>query len=78
VSVNITAIAPSSNGNIALFPGNESPPATSSINFAGGLTRANNAILSLATDASGTLAARAFLASGGQVDAVIDVNGFFR
>jgi hypothetical protein len=76
VSVNITAIAPSSNGNIALFPGNEPLPMTSSINFSGGLSRANNAVLSLA--ASGTLAARASLADGGQVDLVIDVNGFFQ
>jgi hypothetical protein len=78
VSVNITAIAPSSNGNIALFPGNEPLPMTSSINFTGGLSRANNAVLSLATDASGTLAARAFLGDGGQVDLVLDVNGFFK
>lgn len=78
VSINITAIAPTANGNITLFPGDIPAPATSSINFKGGLNRANNAIVSLATDASGTLAARAFLAGGGEVDLIIDVSGYFQ
>ncbi len=78
VSLNITAVAPPSSGFITLFPGDGSLPATSSINFPSGVTRSNNAILSLATDASGTLAAQASLAGGGQVHLVIDVNGYFR
>jgi uncharacterized repeat protein (TIGR01451 family) len=78
VSVNVTAVAPSSAGYIVLFPGNESVPAASSISFKSGSTRANNAILLLATDATGTLAAQASLAGGGQVHLVIDVYGFFK
>jgi hypothetical protein len=78
VSLNLTAVAPSSSGYIVLFPGNEPVPETSSISFKSGLTRANSAVLLLATDASGTLAAQASLAGGGQVHLVIDVNGFFK
>jgi uncharacterized repeat protein (TIGR01451 family) len=78
VSLNLTAVAPSSSGQIVLFPGNEPVPATSSVSFKSGSTRANSAVLLLATDASGTLAAQASLAGGGQVHLVIDVNGFFK
>jgi hypothetical protein len=78
VSFNMTAVAPSAAGFITLFPGNLPVPATSSINFLGGSTRTNNAILSLASDASGTLAAQAAVAGGGQVNLVLDVNGYFR
>lgn len=78
VSLNITAVTPSSSGFITLFPGDGSVPQTSSINFAMALTRSNNAILSLSTDASGTLAAQAFVGGGGAVHLVLDVNGFFR
>lgn len=78
VSLNLTAVGPSSNGSITLLPGDSSVPGTSSINFTSGSNRANNAILGLATDASGTLAARASLAGGGQVHLTLDVNGFFQ
>lgn len=78
VSLNVTAVAPPSNGYITLFPGDSSSPATSTINFKTGGTQANNAILPLATDASGTLAARSLLVSSGQVHMVLDVNGFFK
>lgn len=77
VSLNLTAVTPSASGFITLFPGDGALPATSSISFTGGSTRGNNAVLSLATDGTGTLAARALLAGGGQVDLIIDVNGFF-
>ncbi|HTQ81263.1 MAG TPA: right-handed parallel beta-helix repeat-containing protein, partial [Thermoanaerobaculia bacterium] len=78
VSVNMTAVAPSAAGFITLFPGNLPLPATSSINFPRGSTRTNNAILPLASDASGTLAAQAFLTGSGRVDLILDVNGYFR
>jgi hypothetical protein len=78
LSLNMTVVAPSAQGSITLFPGDGALPPTSSISFAAGSVRANNAVLALAADASGTLAAEAFLAGGGQVHLVVDVNGFFR
>jgi len=78
VSFNATAVAPGSGGYVTLFPGNAAVPSTSTINFAAGKTRANNAVLALATDASGTLAAQASLSGGGQVDLLVDVNGYLK
>jgi hypothetical protein len=78
VSLNITAVLPSAAGYITLLPGNGILPPTSTINFAGGSVRANNAVMELASDASGTLAGLVSLVSSGQVDVVLDVNGFFR
>lgn len=78
VSLNVTAIAPGSEGFVTLFPGNAPVPATSTLNLVPGKTRANNAVLALATDAAGTLAAQAFLAGGGEVDLLVDVNGYLK
>jgi hypothetical protein len=51
---------------------------TSVINFSTGQTRANNAIVGLATDGEGDLAARAFVGGGGTVHLVLDVDGYFQ
>jgi hypothetical protein len=52
-------------------------PATSSINFSAGGTRANNAITTLAADGSGNLVAFAFATGNGSVHLILDVNGYF-
>ena len=53
-------------------------PATSTINFSAGRTRANNAIATLAADGSGNLIAFGFVAGNGSVDLILDVNGYFQ
>ncbi len=73
VSLNVTAVNPTSGGYINLFPADRAQPATSTVNFTAGRVRANNAILGLSED--GRLAAS--VSSAGQVDLVIDVNGYF-
>jgi hypothetical protein len=77
VSVNITVVSPTGSGHITVFSGNASVPATSTLNYGNGQTRANNAVLLLSTDNLGTLAAQAVLTSG-QVHLLIDVNGYFK
>lgn len=77
VALNITIVGPTSNGNVALWPANQAKPGTSSINFAAGQIRANNGILSLATNGAGTLAAQSFLVDGGTVHLLLDVAGWF-
>src|SRR5436305_4112874 len=77
VSFNITVVTPTANGNVTLWPADLGKPATSVINFAAGANRANNAILQLATDGTGGLSAQSFLADGGTVQLVLDVNGYF-
>lgn len=79
VSVNVTVIDATGNGNVALFPGDAQATGSSAINFAAGAARANNAILALAHDGAGTLTARATVnASPGQVHLILDVNGYFQ
>ena len=69
VSLNVTAVTPSAAGNLTFFPG------TSTLNFATGKTRANNAIVRLASSSSGTLVFRN--SSATSVHVVIDVSGYF-
>jgi hypothetical protein len=77
VSINATDVNPTALGYITLFAGNASLPQTSTVSFGPGKTRANNAVLMLSTDDLGTLAAQALIPSG-QVDLIIDVNGYFK
>ena len=77
VAINVTAVSPSAAGRVTVFPGDAALPPTSTLNFPVGQTRANNAILQLAGDGSGRLAAVAVLPGGGTVDLVLDVVGWF-
>ncbi len=75
VSVNVTALVAPSTGRITLYRGDAiTAPTTSSINFPGLLTLANNAIVSLGGD--GTMSGLAVLSGGGTIDMAVDVNGF--
>ena len=60
-----------------LYPGDAAVPPTSTINFAGGQTRANNSIMGLSRDGLGTMTALAYLPVGNQVHLILDVNGYF-
>ena len=77
LSVNTTVTGETVQGNLLLFRGDISPgPLASSIDFSAGKTRANNGILDLASDGSGTF--RVFNHSTGTVHFILDVNGYFR
>jgi alpha-tubulin suppressor-like RCC1 family protein len=75
LSVNLTVTAPTAPGFLTLAPGGQPLPSTSTINYSAGQTRANNAILGLAPDGSGTLVVRN--SSLGAVQLIVDVNGYF-
>lgn len=77
VAVTVTVVNPTSHGNVNLFPGDLPAPTTSTINFAAGQTRANNAILGFSGDGTGSIRALATVAGGGQVHLVVDVTGYF-
>ena len=66
--------APSATGNLRLYPAGTTLPGVSSINYAAGQTRGNNAIASLNT--VGWLTVRCVQAAG-TVDLIVDVNGYF-
>ena len=78
VSVNVTVIDPAGPGNLALWPANQSKPGSSVLNFQAASNRANNAILTLATDGGGQISAQALATGGGTVHLLIDVNGYFQ
>jgi hypothetical protein len=78
VSANVTVANPTSSGNVALWPANQSAPGSSVLNFQTGSNRANNALVTLATDGSGAVNAQALVLGGGTVHLIIDVNGYFQ
>jgi len=77
ISANVTAVDATGTGNISLYPGNYPKPVTSTLHFTAGVSRANNAILPLASDGTGRLAAAATVSDSGTVNLLIDVNGYF-
>jgi serine protease len=78
VAINVVALFPTDRGNLQFYPGNLTGglTATASVNF-GTSNRANNAILRLATNGSGTLGLLPFVANSGQTHLVMDVLGYF-
>lgn len=77
ISANITVVNAPGIGHLTLFPGNASPPTSSTINFRPGLTRANNAVLMLASSGTGALTVQNN-ATTGATHVLIDVNGYFQ
>jgi hypothetical protein len=77
VALNITAVAPTMVGNLAVYPADYPQGLTNSVSFSAGVTQASFSVLPLSTDGNGQLAATAGMAAGGQVDLLIDVAGYF-
>lgn len=78
LAANVTVINPNGAGYAALYPGNYPQPVASTLNFTAGVTRANHAILPLATDGAGTLTALlSVAAANGSADLTVDVSGYF-
>lgn len=75
LAINLTAVQPAAAGYLQVYAGDTAPPPTSSINFAAGQIRANNAIVSLASDGTTTFKARA--ATSGALHFIVDVVGYF-
>jgi N-acetylneuraminic acid mutarotase len=76
VSVNLTAVGAAAAGYLTLFASDGSMPLPGSIYFTPGMTRANNAIVLLARDGSGTISV--YDGSTRAVHFVLDVNGYFQ
>ena len=77
LTVNVTVTGPGATGELRIFPGNgvsPNPPA-SAIFYAAGKTRANNAIVRLATDGTATLKVQNV--SAASVHFILDVSGYY-
>jgi hypothetical protein len=75
VSMNVTVTGAGATGILVLYAANQAPPSTNNLSFNAGKTRANNAIVRLATDGSGTI--KILNSSTAPLDVIIDANGFF-
>jgi hypothetical protein len=70
----LTVVQPTASGHLTVWPSGAAQPSTSTINFGGGQTRANSAVVPLGPD--GRFSAIAAV-PGGDVDLIVDVTGFF-
>lgn len=75
VSLNVTVTQSTAAGVLRLYPGGTTVPLASAINYRAGQTRANNQYASLGS--TGGLAVRCDQTSG-NVQVIIDVNGYFQ
>lgn len=74
VVVNVAVTEPTNFGFLTLYPGGGALPVASTINFAPGQTRANNATVMLGP--AGEIVVRTGMSSG-QVHFILDVNGYY-
>lgn len=75
LSVNLAVVDTTASGHLTVFPADRPLPETSSINFAAGMTRANNALVSLSGDGFGAITVK--VTSAGALHFLLDVNGYF-
>lgn len=77
LAINVTAVSATAAGYLQLYPANIPTPDATVISFGAGQTRANNAVLNLATDGTGTFAIRSGQQPGQAVHVIVDVTGYF-
>jgi len=73
IAANVTVVAPSSTGYLALYPSDGAWSGTSTLNYRPGRTRANNAVISLSANGHVTV-----FNAGTSVHYLIDVTGYFK
>jgi hypothetical protein len=76
IAANVTVISTTAAGSLTSYAGNATPPGTTAISFKTADTRANNTILLLATDGTGTIGIQNNAA--GTVQLIVDVDGYFQ
>src|SRR6185436_10807967 len=77
IAVNVTVTQPTAAGYLTFHAGDLAPETISTINFAPGQTRSNNAILPLSFDGRGLLAVTPLVGGNGTVHLIVDVSGWF-
>ncbi|MEA2558998.1 MAG: hypothetical protein QOH06_502 [Acidobacteriota bacterium] len=76
LALNVTVIDPSNAGHIEIYPTAGARPFTSTVNFATGQVRPNNAIVTLETD--GTFQVYFVIPGPGNAHLAVDVVGYFK
>lgn len=75
ISVNQTVV-PNGAGSLSIFPGNGVSTGTTNVSFAAGRVRANNGLLKLATDGSGSIGVKNNSPTTNHF--ILDVSGYYR
>jgi hypothetical protein len=72
IAVNLTVVSPAASGNLTVYPPNIVTPNVSTLNFSAGVTRANNAVVTVDTDGRIEI-----YSAGAAAHVVLDVTGYF-
>ena len=78
VSLNVTVSDATGIGFLRIYPGDGIPSDATAIEFRPAKNRANNAMVFLATDGSGTFGVRNEAPAGTTVNIIVDVNGYYK
>jgi hypothetical protein len=73
VALNVTVVNPTSAGSLTAYPGTGAAPGTSSVSFAAGRTRANNATIGLVDGILSVVNQQ----QTGTVHLIVDVSGYY-
>jgi CSLREA domain-containing protein len=76
LALNVTAVGPTHDGNLRLYPAGTEAPLASALNFAAGRARANNMLLPLGVTSLVTVRVDMPAGSPGSVHLVLDVFGY--
>ena len=76
LAANVTVVQGSTAGFLRIFPGTGPVALSATINYSAGQVRANNAVISLSQDGTGTFSVYADTPSN--VNLVVDVYGYFK
>jgi glucose/arabinose dehydrogenase len=76
VALNLTVTNPTAAGSLTVYPAGMTVPATSTLNFSGGQTRANNGLTQLGP--AGDLAILCAMPAGSTADVIVDLVGYFQ
>lgn len=76
VAINLTVTSTTATGSLTVYPAGTPVPATNTLSFSQGQTRANNAVSQLG--AAGDLSIFCAMPSGSTTEAIIDVVGYFQ
>jgi hypothetical protein len=77
IAINVTVVDETDSGHLRVYPAGEAPPGTSSINFAPGKVRANNAVVPLGLGGQISVLCHMPPGSTGRTHFILDVTGFF-
>lgn len=75
MALNLAVTGAPAPGHVTIYPGGETLPLASTINYGAGQTRANNAVVRLGS--GGTVTATCAQA-GGSINLIIDITGYFQ